>query len=587
MDIRSFFSNNTKKSTSSESTSGNPSDNQSVLTKRCKNSPVKTNLHKKRKVDHIEIKKNVNTEILKTRIETKNVEKIESNPEVSGLNEKYQKIRDQYPGSGYDPIKNAGWKKDDKSIPYAALAKTFEDISNKSGRLDKIEILANFFRSVFILHPEEIHWAVYLCANEIAPPYENIELGVGDTVIFKALQNSTGRKLRDMRAEYHKCGDIGTVAVNSRSKQSTLFKPKALTVRKVFNDLVKVARCSGNKSNDYKSNIINGLYVASEGTEAKYITRHLTRKMKLGLAEQTVYAALARACTLTPCATEPPILDLSKKLSKEQISAKEKTYLETIKQTFSELPNIEVVTKALVKFGLENLREKCHLTPGIPVKAMLAKPTNGVSDILERFKDCKFTLEYKYDGERGQIHILDDGKVKLFSRNAEDNTTKFPDLVESVRSYGKNITSAIIDCEIVAFDRVNNKILPFQVLTHRKRKDVDANDVTIQVCIYAFDLIYLNGKSLLKESFNERRNLLYTNFTPETGKFVFADHKDTSDPEEITEFLNLAVEQSCEGLMVKTLFKDATYEPSKRSLNWLKCKKDYLDGCGDSLDLVT
>jgi len=542
-----------------------------------------------------EIKKEDNVEEVEVETKVEESETTTDGPDEIQPNEmrsadafyaKWHKKKDKFKGSKYDPIKDAGWKKTDKNVPYAALSKMFDEVGANSARLVKIELVCNFLRSVIALHPQDLPYVVYLCANKIAAPYEGIELGVGDSVIYRALKSSTGRKLSEMKAEMARVGDLGTVAVNSRNKQSLLFKPKALTVKQVYQDLRKVAAIKGGKSGKKKEGIINKLYVAAVGVEAKYITRHLLGKsMKLGLAEQTVFASLAKACAFTPPALTKPLLDLSKKMDEESFDALYKDYDARLKQVFSELPNYDVVISALAKHGFPSLHSRCHLTPGVPVKAMLAKPTKGVEEILERFSDCKFTLEYKYDGERAQIHLLEDGSVRIFSRNAEDNTGKYPDLVEAIPSFIKEgTTSFIIDCEVVAYDREKGKILPFQDLSHRKRKDV--KEVSIQVCLYCFDLLYINGRSLLREHLGVRRDLLHSSFIKKDGTFHFADYKDSSDPEEIQAFLDLAVEQSCEGLMVKALDGNATYEPAKRSLNWLKCKKDYLDGCGDTLDLV-
>lgn len=76
-------------------------------------------------------------------------------------------------------------------------------------------------------------------------------------------------------------------------------------------------------------------------------------------------------------------------------------------------------------------------------------------------------------------------------------------------------------------------------------------------------------------------------FSSVEGEFAFAQYGNISDLEDIQHLLDEAVKASCEGLMVKMLdTAESGYEPSKRSRNWLKIKKDYLSGIGDSLDLV-
>jgi len=219
---------------------------------------------------------------------------------------------------------------------------------------------------------------------------------------------------------------------------------------------------------------------------------------------------------------------------------------------------------------------------------MLAKPTKAIGEVLDRFEDKRFTCEYKYDGERAQVHKLVDGTVGVFSRNSEDMSKKYPDLVEQLPHYIKeNTKSFVLDAEAVAIDRTTGKLMPFQELSKRKRKDVKVEDIQIRVCLFAFDILYLNGESLLQRNLSERRELLRQHFEPVDFEFQFAKSSESEKTEDIQTFLDESVKDGCEGLMVKMLESEASYyEPSRRSVNWLKLKKDYLAGVGDSLDLV-
>jgi DNA ligase 1 len=74
-----------------------------------------------------------------------------------------------------------------------------------------------------------------------------------------------------------------------------------------------------------------------------------------------------------------------------------------VRNAYSECPSYGILVRALLEHGTEQLLERVHFVPGTPIKAMLARPTNGVSEVLDKFANCEFTCEYKYDGERCQV----------------------------------------------------------------------------------------------------------------------------------------------------------------------------------------
>ncbi|KIK70964.1 hypothetical protein GYMLUDRAFT_33053 [Collybiopsis luxurians FD-317 M1] len=478
-----------------------------------------------------------------------------------------------------------GWKVGEL-VPYAALTKAFSMIEATTKRLEKNAILTSFLLLVIQRtsqkDPKPLLLAVYLCINRLSPDYIGIELGIGESLLIKAISESTGRSLATIKAELKKEGDLGLVAMNSKNSQKTLFKPKPLTVDFVFSNLRDIALSSGHSSQAKKVSIITKLLAACQNFEAKYIVRSLEGKLRIGNADRSVLVALAHAAVLAEHEKA------GKKWSTEKLATKLEEGANNMKSVYSELPSYDEVIPALLEHGIDGLRSHCKLTPGVPLKPMLAKPTKAIGEVLDKFEGKRFTCEYKYDGERAQVHKLPDGSVRVFSRNSEDMSKKYPDLVEQLPKCIKESTkSFVLDAEAVAFDRLTNKLMPFQELSKRKRKDVKVEDIQVRVCLFAFDLLYLNGEPLLHKTLSERRKLLREHFIIVPGEFDLAKSSDGETVDEIQAFLEESVKDGCEGLMVKMLESDASfYEPSRRSVNWLKLKKDYLAGVGDSLDLV-
>ncbi|KAF1739101.1 DNA ligase 1 [Beauveria bassiana] len=230
---------------------------------------------------------------------------MEEKPEVAAKARKLaqtklnSKTKDPYPD----------WKPG-APVPYAALCTTFSLIEMTTKRLIIMEHCALFLRQVMRLTPDDLLPTVLLMINKLAPDYAGIELGIGESLIMKAIGESTGRSLQVIKADQKDIGDLGLVALKSRSTQPTMFKPKPLTVRGVHQGLMGIATVSGNGAQGRKVDGIKKLLSASDAhntgkvditkdkggaSEAKYIIRFLEGKLRLGLAEKTVLVSLAQA----------------------------------------------------------------------------------------------------------------------------------------------------------------------------------------------------------------------------------------------------------------------------------------------------
>ena len=379
----------------------------------------------------------------------------------------------------FDPEAGQVWE-DGESVPFAHLASTLDAVQATSKRLEITAIMTNAFRRVIVKSPSDVVPMVHITLGRVAPAHEGLELGVGDGVLIQAIAKTMGVEDKRIKAEYKKTGDLATVAASAKGKQTTLARPKPLTVAGVFAALESCAAVQGKDSVKVRRDIICGLLMAARQNEALWIIRVLQGKLRAGLAEPTVVTALANAIVLSP----PPASGQEVPREEERKGACSAA-AEALKMALARLPCYKTVVPIIMEHPFAELATRCPLTPGVPVKAMLAHPSKGIPEVMKRFENQTVTCEYKYDGERAQVHILADGSVKLFSRNSEDSTGKFPDIVRLMPSTVKPSThNGVIDCEVVAYDVAQARILPFQVNFDVHNRTYKCACICTHICIH-------------------------------------------------------------------------------------------------------
>ncbi len=367
-------------------------------------------------------------------------------------------------------------------------------------------------------------------------------------------------KEKEVVALLEKTGDIGEVAAGLLKKkvQTTLGFSEPLTVKRVYETLDKICQASGEGSQDMKLRLLFSLLADASPVEAKYIVRTVTGKLRLGVADMTILDGLATAF---------------------YGSKKHRYELERAYNISSDLGNI---TKILAEKGSEGLA-KFRIHIGIPVRPMLAERLPSAEEILEKMNG-KCAAEYKYDGERLQIHKNQD-EVTIFSRRLENITHHYPDACGLARSHVK-ASEAIIECECVAINLDTGDMMPFQELMHRRRKyGIDEAIESYPISLFMFDLLYSDKVDYTLEPYPKRREML-EDIIKEGERIKIAKRIITENIEELEKFFEEAIESGCEGLMVKSIWQDAVYKAGARGWLWIKYKRDYQAVLIDTVDLV-
>ncbi|KAI1333311.1 ATP-dependent DNA ligase [Xylariaceae sp. FL0255] len=468
----------------------------------------------------------------------------------------------------YIPELRRHWVKEGGNASYALLTRCFVLVSATSSRIKIVDTLVNCLRVLILSDPDSLLPAVWLSTNAISPPYISLELGLGGSAISKALRQVCGLDNRSLKMLYDKHGDAGDVAFEAKKKQSfTLRAPKPLTIKGVYYSLVKIANAQGQGSAETKQRLVDRLLQdARGGEESRFVVRTLCQHLRIGAVKTTLLIALSRAFLLS----QPPgisylnhdeyprrSIDDLKRMKKEELAEVWARAEEIVKACFARRPNYNDLIPAMLEVGVcPELLLRCDLTLHIPLRPMLGSITRDLSEMLTKLQGRDFACEFKYDGQRAQVHCDSAGKVSVFSRHLEVMTDKYPDLVALVPAIrGEGVESFVMEGEVVAVDQKTGDLKNFQTLTNRARKDVAIGSITIDVCLFAFDLMYLNGQPLLDRSFRERRSLLRSLFVEVPNRFTWVRSLDatSTDSEIVLDFFKQATDQKCEGIMVKIL----------------------------------
>jgi DNA ligase-1 len=435
---------------------------------------------------------------------------------------------------------------------YKKLAELYESLGKTTKRLEKTDILSKFLEYL----SEKDKDVLYLLNGEIYPNYDERKIGISNQLVIKALSKASGISSEKVVQEWKKIGDLGKVAeklINSK-KQSMLFLKSHLTTEKVLENLRKLPELEGEGTVDKKISLIVELLTSASPLESIFLARTLIGDLRIGIQESTIRDAITKAF-----------------FNSDKESAK---IIQEGIDNLNDLAEIFIVARKrkITEF------DKIELQVGKPIKAMLAQKAKTIE---EGFKavGSPCAIEYKYDGFRLIIH-KNNSEVKLFTRSLENVTKQFPEVAEYVLKYVTG-NSFILDSEAIGYNKKTKEYTPFQAISQRIRRKYDIEKVReeLPIEVNVFDILHYNGKSLIKEPFEKRAQLVRKIVKETPYKIVPSKQIITDNIKKAEEFYKKALKDNQEGVMMKSL--SAIYQPGSRVGHMLKIKPSERD-----LDLV-
>lgn len=509
-------------------------------------------------------------------------------------------------------------------MKFAKLAEYFGRIEETPSRNEMMVILAKMLRES---GPDEVEQVVNLALGQLRPKFDRLEFSLAEKMIVRSIALAVGKEVDEVTAQYKKMGDLGEVVENARTYEQTNVgteermnaRAKEDTVGKVYEELVEIAKDRGVGSQERKVGRLAKLIANLGSRHAKYTVRMVMGKLRLGFSDKTVLDALS-------------YLEYGTKEGREELD-----------RAYQVFPDVGKLARYVKEGGVGSLTKKVGVTLGTPVLPALSQRLKTADQMIAKMGEVM--CEPKFDGTRVQIHYsknkpteeqnnllpemqnglfaVEEPKhwVKTFTRNLDESSAMFPEL----ELIGEQIAAneVILDSEAVGYDPKTGKQVPFQLTITRKRKHgVGEASAEVPLKFNVFDILYLDGKSLLELPLWERRKILEetittkqrtnkptherrdagtgernnettnqrnnksTNEQTNTKTLVVDECLVTEDAQEIREYHAKKLAEGLEGAMVKKI--DGKYLPGRQDWNWVKFKEseDSAAKLSDTLDVV-
>ena len=434
---------------------------------------------------------------------------------------------------------------------FSQLAQFLQKLEQTASRNTMTEILAELLKTS---SAQEVDKICYLTQGRVAPLFVPLEFGVADKMMIQVLGRACEVRGGEVVRLFGKLGDLGAVAEQLKIKNEKL-KIKGLTISEVFGVLERIAKAGGEGSVEEKTSIMVGLLQKLDPLSARYVVRVPLGKLRLGFSDMTILDALSW------------MLGRGKGARPE------------IEKAYNVRPDLGYIAKVVKEKGVRGL-EKVGPEVGTPILMARAERLSSAKEIIDKIGKC--AVEGKIDGFRVAVH-KDGKKVQMFSRNMENTTKMYPDLVKEVLSQVKQ-NKVIFEGEAIGYNPQTGEFLPFQETVQRKRKyDIERMAEEVPLRLICFDCLYVDGKNLINEGYLERRKWL-EGVVGKGETLLLSEAKITDDPIELETIFQEAIARGLEGVMAKKL--DGVYQAGARGWNWIKLKRSYQGKLEDTIDAV-